>query len=180
MHPDAAREESARENLTAAREMALGGLFCALGIVVPILFHAVGLGRVFLPMHLPVLAAGMLLRPRIALSVGILTPWASMLLTGMPPFPLVILLSLELAALAGTASILLAVRLPWLVALPAAIMIRCLLTWLLTSLFGGALGLPLQAAGWAAVLSGLPGILLQIVCVPPIFLTIQARRRAFS
>jgi hypothetical protein len=179
MQSDTANEGASRENLSVAREMALGGLFCALGMVVPILFHAAGLGRVFLPMHLPVLAAGMLLRPRIALAVGLLTPWGSMLLTGMPPFPLVILLSLELAALAGTAAVLLSLRLPWLVALPAAVCVRCLLTWLLTSLFGSMLGLPAQAAGWAAVLAGLPGILLQIVCVPPIFLAMQARRRAF-
>ncbi len=31
-------------------EILVGALFAALGIVVPILFHLVGLGRVFLPM----------------------------------------------------------------------------------------------------------------------------------
>ena len=40
------------------RKTALGGLFVAMGVLVPIMFHAVGLGKTFLPMHIPVILSG--------------------------------------------------------------------------------------------------------------------------
>lgn len=42
----------------ATRNIVLSALFIALGIIIPILFHAVGMGSVFLPMHIPVILAG--------------------------------------------------------------------------------------------------------------------------
>ena len=62
--------------------------FIALGIVLPMVFHLVGgpsLGRVFLPMHLPVLIGGAFLGPMAGLIIGIITPLLSSLFTGMPP-----------------------------------------------------------------------------------------------
>lgn len=62
--------------------------FIALGIVLPMAFHLVGgpsLGRVFLPMHLPVLIGGAFLGPLSGLIIGIITPLLSSLFTGMPP-----------------------------------------------------------------------------------------------
>ena len=43
-----------------------GGLFLALGILFPLLFHLLpaGSGEIFLPMHIPVILAGMVLRAR--------------------------------------------------------------------------------------------------------------------
>jgi hypothetical protein len=44
------------EEVARARELSLGGLFIALGIVIPIAFHALGggkLGAGLLPMYLP-------------------------------------------------------------------------------------------------------------------------------
>lgn len=62
--------------------------FIALGIVFPMFFHLVGgpgLGRVLLPMHLPVLIGGAFLGPLAGLIIGILAPVLSSLFTGMPP-----------------------------------------------------------------------------------------------
>ena len=67
------------------RNIILGGLFVALGIVIPIAFHAIGAGPVFLPMHIPVLLAGFTIGPTIGCLVGAVTPILSSLLTGMPP-----------------------------------------------------------------------------------------------
>jgi len=38
----------------------LGGLFLSLALVVPILFHAIGLESAFLPMFFPIIIAGFL------------------------------------------------------------------------------------------------------------------------
>ncbi|MGB9619107.1 MAG: ECF transporter S component, partial [Armatimonadota bacterium] len=69
----------------SARDLALGGLFGATGVALPIVFHAVGLGKAFLPMHLPVLVCGLLISPTVAFAVGVVTPLVSSVLTGMPP-----------------------------------------------------------------------------------------------
>jgi len=95
--------------LIRARELALGGMFLALAVLIPLLFHAAGgplVGKMLLPMHLPVLVAGLLLSPGIAAAVGFLAPLASALLTGMPPWapPIALLMAPELAALAVTGS----------------------------------------------------------------------------
>ncbi len=150
----------------AVREVTVAASLAALGVVVPILFHMVGMGRYFLPMHLPVLAAGLLLRPRIAWTVGLVTPWLSSLLTGMPPMPMPVLMSIELVALVQTASLLSAAKAPVWVAVSAAVALRCAATFAVTTALATQLGIPEQAAGWASVASGAPGIALQIVSVP--------------
>lgn len=60
-------------------------LLLALGVVLPIVFHAIPLGgRVFLPMHLPTFVAGLVLGPVAGLVVGAGSPLLSALLTGRP------------------------------------------------------------------------------------------------
>ena len=68
------------------KQITLTSLFIALCVIVPFLFHLVGLGAIFLPMFLPILLAGFLIEFRFALLVGLLGPLTSSLTTGMPPF----------------------------------------------------------------------------------------------
>ena len=65
-----------------SRHIVLSALFITLGLVLPMLFHGLGLGRFFLPMFWPVAASGFFLTAPFCLAVGILTPWVSFLLTG--------------------------------------------------------------------------------------------------
>ena len=171
------RPSEPENQATAAREIALAGAFCALGVVVPILFHMVGMGRFFLPMHLPVLLAGLLLGPRIAWAVGLAVPWLSSALTGMPPMPTPILMSAELVALAEIASALVGCGVPVWLASVGAIGGRCAVTWLTTLALAPYLGLPAHAAGWASIVSGAPGIVLQIVVAPTVALGVLRGRR---
>ena len=71
----------------------------AAGIILPMMFHAVGMGKVFLPMHIPVLLAGFIVGPVIGGLVGFLTPLLSAVLTGMPPLmpPIAQTMMIELA-----------------------------------------------------------------------------------
>lgn len=62
--------------------------FVALGIVFPMIFHLIGgpaLGKLLLPMHLPVLIGAAFLGPVAGLIMGVVTPILSSLFTGMPP-----------------------------------------------------------------------------------------------
>lgn len=68
------------------KRLVYAGLFVAFGLLLPMLFHALGMaGAVFSPMHIPVLPAGLGLGPALGAAVGLLTPLLSFILTGMPP-----------------------------------------------------------------------------------------------
>jgi len=151
----------------SVRELVLASAMVALGVVTPIVFHMLGLGRTFLPMHLPVLLAALLVRPGTAAMAAVVTPWLSSFMTGMPPAPIAVLMSFELAALAVVASGLLRVRVPGPVAVAAAVAARCAVTFVVGSALGRWLGLPPNAAGWASIVAGAPGIALQLVTAAP-------------
>ncbi|HOO97649.1 MAG TPA: ECF transporter S component [Caldisericia bacterium] len=89
----------------------ISALFIAIGVVLPIAFHMVGgnLGRVLLPMHIPVLIAGFYLPMGYAAIVGLVTPILSSLLTAMPPlYPTGVTMMFELATYAFVVSLLFA------------------------------------------------------------------------
>lgn len=172
-------------------EILVGALFAALGVVVPILFHLVGLGRVLLPMHLPILAVGFFVSPIVAAAAGFVTPWVSSFLTGMPPLPVAVLMSLELPVLAGIASLcyralkgrvhksrwvgkIIAVWSSTVIAIVARIAVDLLL---LAKVVAPILQLPAGSFGLAAVLAGTPGIVLQLTLVPAIVLAIERMRK---
>ncbi len=162
--------------LARARELALAALFCALGITVPMLFHVVGLGRTFLPMHLPVLIGAVLLRPPMAMLVGALTPWASMLLMGMPPAPMAVVMCIELTVLAGVVSGARLLRAPVWLAVVAGIAARIGVTWIVTTSLAGYLNLPPAGVGIASIVAGAPGIALQLIIAPAAAVPLIKRR----
>jgi len=174
-------EASDRDALSRARELALAGLLGALGLLLPIGFHALGWGgKVFLPMHLPVVVAGFLVSPATAVTLGFVVPLLSAVLTGMPPLspPVAPLMALELAAKAGAASVFYRVlRLPLWVALAAAFVadwaVLALAAWFVAGLFAIKAG-AIQYVG-AAVVIGLPGTILQVIAVPLTVLAIEKR-----
>lgn len=173
-------QASTAARLSRTRDLVLGGLMIALGVLAPIAFHAVGWGGpVFLPMHLPVLIAGLLVSWRVAVFVGLLTPVLSSVLTGMPPpLPMAPIMAVELAVLATTASLLRGARLSvWLaavLAILARIAIRPLIFVAGAPLLGIEAGL--REFALITVLQGWPGIALQIILAPTLVALIEGRR----
>ena len=161
--------------LVRARELALGGMYLALGVLVPFVFHVAGgpgIGKMLLPMHLPVLMAGLTLSPGVAAAVGFLAPLASGLLTPMPPLPIALLMAPELAALGGVAALVYrrvsSRRSGIIVATIAAMLADRLALSLWFLIVGSALGLEMAWHKYvaAAVTIGAPGIALQLAVVP--------------
>lgn len=71
----------------------------ALALILPQLFHLVGLGRVFLPIHIPVFLCGLAFGGTYGMACGVIAPLLSSLISGMPPlFPQAITMCIELAA----------------------------------------------------------------------------------
>lgn len=160
------------QHLFEARDLALGGLFGALGIVVPIVFHAAGpkAGAIFLPMYLPILALGLLASWEVAVIVGCATPLISAALTGMPPLlPTGLLMVFELAALAVTASLICHRGYSIMAAVIGAIIAARIVGAGIYAGFGSMLGFENEALlAWVAagILTSWPGILLQLSVVP--------------
>ena len=173
--------DSAHPPRLGLREVTWSGVFIALGLAVPVVFHAVGLGATFLPMFLPVLAAGLLLRPLPAAAVGLITPPLSSLLTGMPPMmpPVALVMAMEGAVLGGLAATLQR-RASWNIHLTAAVavlaerLVMVASTMLLAPLFG----LPGRLAAFGLLATGLPGVALLVVAVPLLVRQLHALRPA--
>ena len=166
-----------------ARYIAHTALYLALAVLLPIGFHAFGIaGRVFLPMHIPVLLAGFLVGPGCGLLVGLLAPGLSHLLTGMPPPYAVPLMTLELpiyGLIAGLAYKRL--KLNIYVALLVALVLGRLMFGLGLFVLGLFMDLPYTAAiffsAGGALWMGLPGIAIQVVLIPVIVAAVSRKRR---
>lgn len=156
--------------VTQARDIALGGLFGALAIALPILFHALGLGKLFLPMYLPILALGLLVSWPVAALVGLIAPLLSAIFTGMPPLapPIAFIMMGELAALATGASLARSKGLGIYPATIIGILASRIAGVLMLITLGRALGFQQGVYEFAilGLLASWPGIALQITCVP--------------
>lgn len=154
----------------SARDICIGGLFGALGVVIPILFHMVNMGMIFLPMHLPVLICGLYVSAPVAFAVGVVTPLISSAMTGMPPmFPMGVLMPLELGVLAASASLFSRkLKLPVILSIILAMMAARLVGGLERIAIAPMMGLRQGFIAYLAVsvIQSWPGIALQIVVAP--------------
>jgi riboflavin transporter FmnP len=153
------------------RRMVFSALFVAFGLLLPMVFHAVGLGGpVFLPMHIPVLVGGLVLGPGAGLVIGLITPLLSSMLTGMPPMgsPILLLMTIELAVYGLTAGALMKWRGNLLLSLGGAMLSGRIAMGLAVALVRLAIPFPGTPVAYVtgSVLSSLPGLAIQIVVVP--------------
>jgi niacin transporter len=126
-------------------------------------------------MHLPALLAGLLLSPASALSAAVLMPWVSMGLTGMPPLPFALLMTIELGVLVISASVLRHVGASVWIAAAVALLLRIAVTYGVVAWLSSLLSLPPDITASAAVISGLPGVVLQIAVAPTVALAVLRR-----
>ena len=70
--------------LSATKKLVFCAICVALCVVLPMAFHALGSGTVFLPMHIPVLLCGLVCTWPYGVVCGLLGPLLSSVLTGMP------------------------------------------------------------------------------------------------
>lgn len=164
--------------------MAYCGLFGAAALLLPVLFHLVHLGRIFMPMYLPLVALAFFTKPLPAAVTALITPLLSGAVTGMPPFfpPVALFMALELAMMTG---LIAAVhgrwpRLsPWIVLVPTLMLGRVAYVGLIY-LFSRFIDLPADFMAGLSFLAGWPGIILMIVVVPVIAKTGRARNPGAS
>jgi len=152
------------------RDLAICGLFGAAALLLPVLFHALQLGRVFMPMYLPLVALAFFTRPGAAALTAFLVPLLSGFVTGMPPFmpPIAPVMAIELAlmaALIGTLGIVFP-RIPvWgrlVIALTVGRIVNAALLYAAAYMFD----LPATFVAGISLLSGWPGLILMMLVIP--------------
>lgn len=165
----------------SVREIVLSGLFIALGIILPMVFHVFGSGSTFLPMHIPVLIAGFVVSAPFAIAVGAITPILSSLLTGMPTvFPVLPFMIFELATYGGVASFLyrklnLNVYVSLVCSMIAGRIVSSIVVWVLATFFMAKLPNPIVFIT-GAITQGIPGIIIQIIFIPAIIFSLNKSR----
>lgn len=162
-----------------------GGVLTALGILLPQAFHVFGqnAGMMFLPIHIPVLLAGLLLGPFYGGAVGLLVPFLSSALTGMPPIPKLYFMLVESLAYGAVTGIMIQKYNVYISLVTAMAAGRICYGF---SLVIGVRLLHIQApfANWAAfssgIVSGIPGIIIQLVLLPVLYRTLKKGGLAFE
>ena len=156
----------------SSRDLAFSGLFGAAALLLPVLFHLVHLGHVFMPMYLPLVTLAYFSRPLPAAVTAFVTPLLSAAVTGMPPFfpPVALFMAIELSMMCGLIAALYD-RWPklneWAVLVPTLMLGRGLYVGLVY-LFSTVIHLPAGFMAGVSFVSGWPGILLMIAVVPGI------------
>ncbi len=160
-------------------KITLGGLFLALGVLLPQVFHifGAGAGQSLLPMHLPILVAGALLGGGYGALIGAVCPILSFLLMGMPAYPKVVFMVFELATYGAVSGLLykrakLNIYLSLAISQIAGRIVSTISLYALTSLLtkGSA---PAFSVAVASLVSGWPGLILQWILVPTIIVAIN-------
>ena len=166
-----------RFSQASLRSVVISAVMGALALVLPMAFHAAGLGSKFLPMLLPLLINGFLVSADWAVLTGALVPLISALSTGMPPLypPVVLAVSLEGAVLGGVAALLYRPRRRLWPALATAIICGRLAAWGATWVLARVFSLPPQVASVAMLVQGIPGVLLQLAVVPVVVSQLSRR-----
>lgn len=159
--------------------MLLSGLFLAMGIMLPFFTMQIKeIGDSLLPMHLPVMLCGLICGWKYGLAVGFLLPFLRSVLFSMPPlYPNAVWMAFELAAY-GTVIGFIYIRLQkWGIGAVYASLVTSMvagrLVWgVAKTLLLGVAGksFPLQAFLVGGFVDALPGIILQLVLVPSIFM----------
>ena len=171
--------------MSYTRKLMSVAMFIAFGVILPLAFHFLGgAWSIFLPMHIPVLLAGLLLGAKGGLATGMLTPVVSSLTTGMPPLmPILPVMVAELGIYGIVAGYLyrrceLAVG--W--SLLGAMLAGRVTAALVVAAMGALLVIPMKPVTYivGAVAAGAPGIILQLLLIPLLVRRLEAAVGVFG
>jgi niacin transporter len=164
------------------QKLTVASMLLALGIILPFATsHGFGVpGNILLPMHIPVFLCGLLCGPLYGTLTGLLLPVLNCVLTGMPvPYPMLPLMLCELTAYGLISGLLFHKTLlgRYKLGVYASLIVAMICG---RAAYGGALSLLLlvdtevKASGvWAAFITGIPGIVVQLLLIPAIIFAME-------
>ena len=163
------------------RRLILAALFLALGLVLPFLTGQIpAIGKMLLPMHIPVLLCGYVCGWQYGLLVGFIVPLFRSVLFGMPVMmPTAVGMAFELAVYGLICGVLYR-RLPQkpvniyvtlIAAMSGGRMIWGIVSIFLYGIQGNVFSWQIFMAG--ALLNALPGIVVQLILIPVIVMILE-------
>lgn len=167
---------------TRTKKLTLSAMFVALGLVLPFVTGQIPqIGKMLLPMHIPVLLCGLICGWGYGGVVGFVLPLMRYVLFGMPIlFPTGIAMAFELATYGLVAGLIYG-RSRWqcIVALYRSLIIAMLagrIVWgivqiILLGLSGSAFTWQMFMAG--AFLNAIPGIIIQLILIPAVMVALN-------
>lgn len=163
------------------RKLTITGLLIAISVLLPQLFHFIGgqsMGRIFLPMHLGIFLIGFIVGGWHGIIAGLTVPVISFLISGMPAPPTLFFMMFELSVYGAVSGFLrfgqqskLSIYPKLLISMVAGRIAGGLAMFIAALLF--KLDITPITAVLASLVTGLPGIILQFVLIPPIFLLLK-------
>jgi riboflavin transporter FmnP len=164
------------------KELALAAMFLAIGLFLPFLTGQIPqIGKMLLPMHIPVLLCGLICGWKYGLAVGFITPLLRSVVFGMPVlFPMAFSMAFELMTYGFVVGFLYEhSRWKCIFAL-----YRCLIISMLSgrAVYGlvqvlilgvGENGYTFKAFMASAFLNAIPGIVLQLILIPAVMLVLN-------
>ena len=161
--------------MTSIKKLTFAGLFLALAVLLPMIFHLTGIaGQIFLPMHIPVILCGFICGKKYGLLVGAIAPLINTMILGMPVlYPIGIAMVFELAAYGFFAGLLYEKSkrvMPTLIgAMVLGRIVRIAATYLITVPFGATF--IFKGILTAIFITSIWGIIIQIVLIPLVLTT---------
>ena len=166
------------------RKLTVTGLLIAISVLLPQIFHILGgstMGPIFLPMHLGIFLIGFIVGGWHGIIAGLIAPVISFAFSGMPPLPILFFMMAELAVYGAVAGFLRfgakSDQAKWsiyprlIIAMIAGRVAGGLTMYVAALVFKLPIN-PLDAVV-ASTIMGLPGIALQIVLIPAIYLLLK-------
>lgn len=170
--------------ITLTKRITLCAMCIALCYVVPIAFHAIGLGSSLSPMHIPVLLCGMVCGPVYGFLCGLTGPVLSSVLSGMPPLLMLFRMIPELCVYGIVSGFAMKyirsgklsadVYISLIVAMIAGRIVGGIASAAFFTVTSGVYSLSLWATGY--FLEGLPGIIAHLILVPFLVLILERTR----
>lgn len=174
------KERKMKQKLTT-RNMIMAAFFLALGMVLPFFTGQIpAVGSMLLPMHIPVLICGYVCGWPWGLLVGFVLPLLRSATIGMPPMmPTAAAMAFELAAYGAVTGLLYqrmektitSLYISLIGAMIAGRILWGLVSMVLYGMMGNAFSFQIFLSG--ALLKAVPGILVQLVLIPPVIAALQ-------
>ena len=177
------KKKTQREsNQEKTRKLTLSAMFFALGIVLPFWIGQIpAIGKVLLPMHIPVLLCGLIVGWKYGFAVGFLLPIVRGMLFGMPKlFPNGMAMAVELGTYGLVIGLayghskwknMLALYRSLIIAMLAGRIVWALAEVVLLGVTGSVFTWQMFMAG--AFLNAIPGIILQLVLIPTVMMALD-------
>jgi hypothetical protein len=169
--------------MTHIKKSVITAMLIALCIILPMAFHAIpGAGPILLPMHIPVLLAGLICGPVFGFIAGLAGPFLSSVMTGMPPTFLMPVMMIELSIYGAVTGLMMKLvhtgrsSVDLYISLAVAMLCGRMVAGIVQALifFEGTYVIGIWAATY--FVTSFPGIVIQLIFVPSMVMALERER----